>query len=417
MKEILAVILGGGQGTRLYPLTRVRAKPAVPIGGKFRLIDIPISNCLHWGIKKIFVLTQFNTESLHRHISNTYKFDGFSKGFLHILAAQQTIENKNWYQGTADAVRKNLNFIKNQDVKYVVILSGDQLYRINLTDFLKYHKGKNADITIAAKQIPRELTREFGLLRIDLNHQIVDFVEKPDNEKLLDKFALPSEQVESEKDLKFMASMGIYLFKKDVLVKLLESNGKEDFGREVIPDAINSQKVFSYLFDGYWEDIGTIKSFFLANLDFANPVPKFNFYDEKNPIYTRARFLPGSKVKNCEMNNTLVCDGSILEGSKISQSIIGIRSVISEGSELSRVVMMGADFYEMEESKKKVKVGIGKNCFIKNAILDKNVCIGDDVIIDYKGDKDQIRDGNFQVVDGIVVVQKNQTIPDNTRIE
>jgi len=417
MKDILAVILGGGQGTRLYPLTKIRAKPAVPIGGKFRLIDIPISNCLHWGIKKIFVLTQFNTESLHRHISNTYKFDGFSKGFLHILAAQQTIENKNWYQGTADAVRKNLNFIKNQDVDYVVILSGDQLYRINLNDFLKYHKGKKADITIASKQIPKALTQEFGLLKIDKNQQITDFIEKPGNEKLLDKFLLPSDDEKNGKGLDFIASMGIYIFKKDVLVKLLETNGKEDFGREVIPDAIKNQKVFSYLFDGYWEDIGTIKSFFMANLDFANPVPNFNFYDENNPIYTRARFLPGSKVKNCEMNQVLVCDGSILEGSKISQSIVGIRSVIREGSELDRVVMMGADFYEMEESKKKVKVGIGKNCFIKNAILDKNVHIGDNVIINYKSDKNNVSSEHFQVVDGIVVVQKNETIPDNTRIE
>jgi glucose-1-phosphate adenylyltransferase len=299
----------------------------------------------------------------------------------------------------------------------VVILSGDQLYRINLNDFLKYHKGKNADITIATKQIPREMTREFGLLKLGVNQQIVDFVEKPKNSGVLKQFVLPVDIKKAKNGSNFLASMGIYIFKKEVLVKLLEKDVKEDFGREVIPDAIKIQKVFSYWFDGYWEDIGTVKSFFLANLDFANPVPKFNFYDEKNPIYTRARFLPGSKVKNCEMNNTLVCDGSILEGSKISQSIIGIRSVINEGSELNRVVMMGADFYEMEESTKKVRVGIGKNCFIKNAILDKNVRIGDNVIIDCKGGTDQISNGNLQIVDGIVVVQKNQTIPDNTRIE
>lgn len=418
MKNVLAIILGGGQGTRLYPLTKIRAKPAVPIGGKFRLIDIPISNCLHSNVRKIFVLTQFNTMSLHRHITGTYKFDGFSKGFLHILAAQQTIENKNWYQGTADAVRKNLEYIKHQNVDYIAILSGDQLYRIDLRNFVAFHKDKNADITIASKLIDRKEAGSFGILKMDKNAKIIDFVEKPRQESLLEKLAHPADYFGGDTGKNFIASMGIYIFNKDVLIDVLEKNTFEDFGKQIIPGAIRTHKVFAFMFDGYWEDIGTIKSFFEANLDFAMPVPKFNFYDESNPIFTHARFLPGSKIKNCAFNHVLLSDGSILEGSKVADSVIGLRSIIKEGSTLERVVMMGADYYGDARTIGASKIGVGKNCFIRNAILDKNVRIGDNCFFDFKGDPTGSKDcGSYHIVDGIVVVPKNSHVPADTRIE
>jgi glucose-1-phosphate adenylyltransferase len=418
MKDVLAVILGGGQGTRLYPLTKFRAKPAVPIGGKFRLIDIPISNCLHSNIRKIYVLTQFNTASLHRHITSTYKFDGFLKGFLQVLAAQQTIENKNWYQGTADAVRKNLDYIKNLNVNYIVILSGDQLYRIDLQDFINFHKEKKADITIASKPIDREETKSFGILKIDQHRKVIGFKEKPQGDDILDHLFHPSSTIGFDVNKNFIASMGIYVFSKEVLMEVLEKDMKEDFGREIIPDSIKTRSVYSYIFNGYWEDIGTIKSFFEANLDFANPVPKFNFYDENSPIFTHARFLPGSKIKNCIINNALISEGSILEGSKISHSVVGLRAIIKEGSTLERVVIMGADYYGEAKTIDTSEMGVGKNCFIRNAIIDKNVRIGDNVVIDYKGDKTIEKDcGSYHIIDGIVVVPKNSEIPANTKIE
>jgi glucose-1-phosphate adenylyltransferase len=417
MKNVLAVILGGGRGTRLYPLTKYRAKPAVPIGGKFRLIDIPISNCLHWGLKKIFVLTQFNTASLHQHIYTTYKFDGFSRGFVQILAAQQTIDNKNWYQGTADAVRQNLNFIQNQDVEYVIILSGDQLYRINLYDFLAFHRQKNADISIASKPITGEEARGLGILKVDSGRRVVDFAEKPKDPAVLNRLFNPAEYLGAGIRKNYIASMGIYIFNKQVLIDRLVGNDDQDFGKQIIPDSIGSCRVFSYIFDDYWEDIGTIASFFEANLDFARPMPRFNFYDELNPIFTHARFLPGSKIKDCQVNQALLAEGSILEGSKISDSVLGIRSIVREGTTLERLVMMGADFYEASHSQDPVKVGIGRNCHIRNTIIDKNVRIGEHVYIDYKGSESNKECGAYCVADGIVVIPKNETIADNTRIE
>lgn len=418
MKNILAVILGGGQGTRLYPLTKYRAKPAVPVGGKFRLIDIPISNCIHSDIRKIYVLTQFNTVSLHRHITNSYKFDRFSGGFLQILAAQQTIKDKDWYQGTADAVRKNLNLIKNLRVDHIAILSGDQLYRINLREFFSCHQEKKADITIASKPINKDEAGDFGILKIDKNRKIIGFVEKPKNNDILDNLSHPSQYIGNDVDKNFISSMGIYIFNKDVLMEVLEENQDEDFGKQIIPASIKTHNVYSYIFNNYWEDIGTIKSFFEANLDFANPVPKFNFYDENNPIYTNARFLPGSKIKNCIINHALISDGSILEGSKISHSVIGLRAIIKEGSTLERVVMMGADFYGDAKTVDTSKMGIGKKCFIRNAIIDKNVRIGDNVLIDYKGNPTIKKDcGSYHIIDGIVVIPKNGEILANTRIE
>jgi glucose-1-phosphate adenylyltransferase len=419
MKDVLAIILGGGRGTRLYPLTKFRAKPAVPIGGKFRLIDIPISNCLHWNIRKIMVLTQFNTASLHRHIAQSYRFDSFSDSFLQILAAQQTIDDSNWYQGTADAVRKNIHYIKHQKVSTVVILSGDQLYRINLQDFMNHHKEHNADITIAVKPVTREHASEFGILQIDGQKRIIRFVEKPKEKAQLDELFTPNDYLDiKDKDLNYIASMGIYIFKKDVLIDLLEHNVKEDFGREVIPDSIADHQVFAYVFTDYWEDIGTVKAFFEANLDFANPIPHFDFYNEDTPIYTRKRFLPGSKIENCDVHYSLISDGSIIEGSKLANTIIGTRSIVRASTYLERVVMMGADYYESLEEKaedtrrQRPQVGIGRNCVIRNAILDKNVRIGDGVrILNEKGLVNFAHD-RYNIVDGIVVVPKDAEIPD-----
>ncbi len=419
MKNVLAIILGGGRGTRLYPLTKFRAKPAVPIGGKFRLIDIPISNCLHWNIRKIMVLTQFNTASLHRHIAQSYRFDSFSDSFLQILAAQQTIDDSNWYQGTADAVRKNIHYIKHQKVSTVVVLSGDQLYRINLRDFMNYHQENNADITIAVKPVTREQAGEFGILQIDDRRRIIRFVEKPKEKAQLDELFTPNNYLDiKDKDLNYIASMGIYIFKKDVLIDLLEHNVKEDFGREVIPDSIADHQVFAYVFTDYWEDIGTIKAFFEANLDFANPIPHFDFYNEDTPIYTRKRFLPGSKIENCDVHYSLISDGSIIEGSKLTNTVIGTRSIIRANTYLERVVMMGADYYESLEEKaenarrQRSQVGIGRNCLIRNAILDKNVRIGEGVrILNEKGLLNFAHD-RYSIVDGIVVVPKDMEIPD-----
>jgi len=417
MRNVLAVILGGGRGTRLFPLTKYRSKPAVPIGGNFRLIDIPISNCLHWGVKKIFVLTQFNTASLHRHITSTYKFDGFSRGFVQILAAQQTLENNDWYEGTADAVRKNIHYIKNQDVACVAILSGDQLFRIDLGDLLKYHRETGADITIATKPIERSQAGSFGIMKIDRHRQIREFAEKPKDGALMDRLKMPAGSFEGSDGDSYLASMGIYIFSKDVLVDLLEGSSYEDFGKQIIPEAIRTHKVFSYIFNDYWEDIGTIDAFFHANLDFASTVPKFNFYDELNPIFTHPRFLPGSRIKDCKINHALISEGSTLEGSTVIDSVIGIRSVIQEGSDLEKVVMMGADYFGYGKRTGERGPGIGKNCYIRRAIIDKNVHIGNNVRIDHKGNLKNEDRGIYHIVDGIVVIPKNGYIPNNTIID
>jgi len=423
MKNVLAVILGGGRGSRLFPLTKYRAKPAVPIGGKFRLIDIPISNCLHWDIRKIYVLTQFNTASLHRHITATYKFDTFSESFLHILAAQQTMEDSDWYQGTADAVRKNLPYIMNQKVDYVVILSGDQLYRINLKEFLDFHRDSHAEITIAAKPVPRAQAKDFGILQVNDDRRIVRFVEKPSDPALLDQLRTPPEVLTgNDPKLDMIASMGIYIFNKQALLDVLMGNTLEDFGRQIIPQAISAKNVFSYIFDDYWEDIGTIRSFFEANLDFARPMPKFNFYDEERPIYTRKRFLPGSKIENCEIHYSLISDGAIIEGSKLASTIIGNRSIVSANNYLERVIMMGDDFYESVEDRRldneqhRAPCGVGRDCVIKNAILDKNVRIGNSVWIVNEKKLNFFDADNYHIRDGIVVVPKNAFIPDGTVI-
>lgn len=419
------MILAGGQGTRLYPLTKVRSKPAVPIGGKFRLIDIPISNCVHSGFRKIYIGTQFSSESLHRHIQQTYRFSIFSKDFITILSAQQTMENLDWYQGTADAVRKNLRFIKSYG-DYVLILSGDHLYRMDYSKFVDYHIEQGADITIAVVPVDRSLASQFGIMKIDEDTQINTFHEKPRDEQLLDDLTVPSSVFEKHNidagDRNYLASMGIYVFNQKILQELLDGTSYSDFGREVIPFAISNKRVFAYFFDGYWEDIGTIKAFFEAQLDLATPLPKFNFYDENAPILTHPRYLPGSKVLNAEIHNALLCEGSIINPSKIHRSIIGIRSFVGKNSVLDGVVMMGADYYEAPEARRNVSnrelpdVGIGDNCLIKQAIIDKNARIGNNVKIVNDRNVDQAQGQNYVIQDGIVVIPKNAVIPDNTII-
>jgi len=422
MAEIVTMILAGGQGARLYPLTQFRSKPAVPMAGRFRLIDIPISNCLHSNYRKIYILTQFSAESLHRHIFVTYRFSMFSKDFITILSAQQTVENTDWYQGTADAVRQNLGYVLPYG-DLVLILSGDHLYRMDYQKFVNFHIRKNADITISVVPVSRENAHQFGLMKINDKSRITTFAEKPTDPKVLNDLEVPEEIFEKQniesRDKRLLASMGIYVFKKDVLVNLLKGNSYEDFGRQVIPHAISNKKVFAYFFDGYWEDIGTIKSFFEAQMDLTNVLPKFNFYDEDRPIFTHPRFLPGAKILNANIEQSILCEGSIINPSHIKESIIGIRSIIGNHSSLERVVMMGADLYEtpqekiQNQSKGIPPIGIGNNCRISRTILDKNARIGNNVRIVNERNVENEDGKNYSIKDGIVVIPKNAVIEDN----
>ncbi|MFP4081856.1 MAG: glucose-1-phosphate adenylyltransferase [Candidatus Aminicenantes bacterium] len=425
MADAVTIILAGGQGTRLYPLTKKRSKPAVPIGGRFRLIDIPISNCLHSGLRKIFILTQFSSESLHRHIFLTYRFDNFTKDFVTILSAQQTLESRDWYQGTADAVRQNLRFLRTEG-ELILILSGDHLYRMDYQKFIARHAEKKAEISISVYPIHRDRAPEFGVMQADSTSRITAFLEKPKEPALLDKIKVPQEAF-SQFNLEssgrtHLASMGIYLFNWGVLKELLENTDFEDFGREVIPFAIQQKKVYAYFFDDYWQDIGTIRSFFDVHLDLTQPLPRFNFYDENKPIFSHPRFLPGSKILSSDVQNSILCEGSIINRSQIVHSIIGIRSRIGENSFIERTVMMGADFFEsaedISENKKKSipNTGIGKNCHIRNAIIDKNARIGNEVkLINARNIQNQTTD-DYVIRDGIIVIPKNSIIPDGTVI-
>ncbi len=425
MSQLTAVILGGGRGSRLDPLTRFRAKPAVPFGGKFRLIDIPLSNCLHSGIRKIFVLTQFNTESLHRHIQNTYRFDTFSKGFARILAAQQTSENDDWYQGTADAVRKNLRYFHNVD-EHIIILSGDHLYRMNYNPFFKHHIESGADISIAVKPIPQHKASEFGILKIDEKGWISEFYEKPTDPAILEQFKV-EESLFNHFNMDphgntHIASMGIYIFKKEILFKLLENNEQEDFGREVIPGSLDTHKVAAYFFDDYWEDIGTIRSFFEAHFELTKPVPVFNFYDEDYPFYTHPRFLPPSKIYNCQINHSLIAEGSILLGSIIEQSVIGIRGFVEEGTFIQRSIIMGNSryetIYERNENRKNQtpNLGIGNNCILRNCIIDLDCKIGNNVQLINKENTEHDDGPYYAIRDRIIIIPKGAIVPDNTII-
>lgn len=411
MKSVLSVILGGGKGSRLYPLTRYRAKPAVPIAGKFRLIDIPISNSLNSGINKIYLLTQFNNHSLHRHVNDTYQFGQFSSGFVDILAAQQTNANRDWYQGTADAVRQNSHLISNADTEYTLILSGDHLYRMDYREFAEYHIAKSADVSIAVKPVNKEEAQGFGILQTDANGRIVKFVEKP-REAMLKDIKSPGLPAETP----YLASMGIYFYNTDKLLQNLYAIQKEDFGKHIIPEIIEDHEVYAYRFDGYWKDIGTIDSFFYANLELADINPPFNFYDEKAPFYTRPRFLPGSKIKNSHIEAALISDGCFINNAKIEKSVIGLRSRIGKNTSISNAIVMGYDYYEKNEERESIPLGIGENCVIKHAIVDKNVRIGNNVKIINKNNLSEAEEDSFYIRDGIVVIPKHTIIPDNTII-
>ncbi len=422
MKNVVAVILGGGQGTRLFPLTKLRSKPAVPLAGKYRLIDIPISNCINSEVRKIFVLTQFNSESLNRHISETYRFDMFSEGFVDILAAEQTIESRDWFQGTADAVRRTLRHFVSKNIDYILILSGDHLYKMDYRKFINYHIEKNADITIGTIPVDEEEASSFGIMKIDSNFRIKSFSEKPKGELLKSMKSNLSEFLKDNKSgvkKEYLASMGIYVFNKEVLIELLKSYNFLDFGKEVIPFAIRNKRVFSYMFNGYWSDIGTIRSFYEANLKLTEPKPVIDLYDAESPIYTHARFLPSSKIVSCKILNSIISEGCILNGASIRNSIVGIRAKIGRGSEINNSIVMGADYYESVEELNHNRdegipdVGIGNNCVIQGAIIDKNVRIGDNVLItNFK--KIQNLDRDFLYIrDGIVVIPKNAIIPNN----
>jgi glucose-1-phosphate adenylyltransferase len=413
--KVTSIILAGGQGKRLNPLTESRSKPAVPIGGKFRLIDIPISNCLHHGIRTIWVLTQFASESLHRHIFQTYRMDKFSGGFVSVLAASQTMDNKGWYQGTADAVRKNMaNFI--QAGETILLLSGDHLYRMDFEAFINFHNANKADITLGVVPVERDKVRELGILKMDSDHRVTDFVEKPTEDVIIDEFVIPSDLKDFKQNTTgpkktHVGSMGIYIFNKQVLFDLLNKYSYDDFGKQIIPAAIPDYRVFAYPFEGYWEDIGTIKAFFDAHIDLTKPKPPFNFYDQENPIFTNARYLPAAKITGSVINSSIICEGCMIQDASISDSVVGVRAIINSGSVLSRVVFMGADSYDIDTDKP-VKMGIGKNCIIKNAILDKDVRIGDGVqLINKENMINGIKDG-VHVRDGIIVVPKGTHIPD-----
>ena len=417
-KEILAVILGGGAGTRLYPLTASRSKPAVPIAGKYRLVDIPISNCLNSNIAQMFVLTQFNSASLNRHIKNTYHFSAFSSAFVDILAAEQTPDNPTWFQGTADAVRQSLRHIEPFPSEYVLILSGDQLYQMDFTEMIKNHKEKKADISIATIPVGDREAPEFGILKSSEDGYIKSFVEKPKKD-ILQEWVSDTGPEMQRMGRNYLASMGIYLFNRKLLFDLLQEEFKDaaDFGKEIIPQSIDKYKVASYQYDGYWTDIGNIYSFFEANLGLTADIPDFNLFDNDNAIYTRARMLPPAKISGSTLEKTIIAEGCIINASRIENSVIGIRTRIGVGTTIVSSYVMGGDFFEtLDEMKHNAergipKLGIGDRCYIRNAILDKNCRIGDDVRINGGHHLENTDHSLYTVKDGIVVVKKGAIMP------
>ena len=410
LNDVLAVILGGGRGARLYPLTKMRAKPAVPIAGKYRLIDIPISNCINSGITRVHVLTQFNSVSLHRHISETYKFDAFHTGWVHVLAAEQTPSSDTWYMGTADAIRKQLAQIRAAGSEHVLILAGDHLYRMDYAAMLAFHVECGADITVAVQPVPKDEASRFGILKRGGDGRILDFVEKPTDPEVL------AHMVSREEPRRpFLGSMGIYAFRTQVLVDLLEQHPDfDDFGSDVIPHAISRRPVYGFDFDGYWEDIGTIRSFYDTNLRLTRPDSPFNFYDAHRPIYTHSRFLPGSIVTDSRLTEVLLAEGCVIEKAEITHAIIGLRSQIGAGTTILDSIVMGADVYDRPYSL--MPLGIGSGCYIEGAILDKNVRIGADVVIRPFPRGTSRDEGSWVVQDGIVVIPKGTTLAKGTRI-
>jgi glucose-1-phosphate adenylyltransferase len=413
LEDILAVILGGGRGTRLFPLTQERSKPAVPMAGKYRLIDIPISNCINSGIIRIAVLTQFNSISLHRHITRTYNFDSFHTGWVQVWAAEQTVASSDWYQGTADAVRKQLLQIRTTKAKYVLILAGDHLYRMDFSKMAAFHFEKGADITIAAQPVAMEEATRFGILKRDASMQITDFFEKPKDTETQQRFIS-----REDKEKPLLASTGIYLFNIDCLCDLLESTTFDDFGGQVIPAAIHTHKVYGFDFEGFWEDIGTIRTFYDTNLALTSPDSPFDFFDPERPIYTHPRFLPGSTIRHSILENTLLTEGCSIDNAEIYHSVIGLRSQIRCSSIIRDTVMMGADYYESSEADPNttIELGIGRNCSIEGAIIDKNARIGEGTVIKPFPRGTDFTEKNWVVRDGIVVITKNAIIAPNSQI-
>jgi glucose-1-phosphate adenylyltransferase len=428
MKDVLSLILGGGRGTRLFPLTMLRSKPAVPVAGKYRLIDIPISNCLNSGFNRVYVLTQFLSVSLHRHISNTYKFDNFDRGFVEILAAQQTNERADWYQGTADAVRQNIRYVQEDGCREVLILSGDQLYRMNFAALLKTHRDNKADVTLAVLPVDQEQTVNFGIAQLDESGRVTGFVEKPETEEQLKPLRMSVEWLEHRgvrsRERQYMASMGIYLFNRQVLFDLLsESARATDFGKEIFPRSIRSHHVQAHLFDGYWEDLGTIKSYHEANLALAGENPPFNFHSQEGIIYTRMRFLPASRITGARLEQSLVSDGCVIrEGTQITRSVIGIRSRIGRNVTIRDTVIIGADRFETDTERAQnlargnPDLGVGDGSVIERAILDKDCRIGRQVRIVNKNKLENDEGPNYVIRDGIVVIPKGIAVPDDTEI-
>jgi glucose-1-phosphate adenylyltransferase len=425
-RDTLAVILGGGQGSRLFPLTELRAKPAVPLGGKYRLIDIPVSNCINSDIIRMFVLTQYNSASLNRHIVRTYRFSRFSDGFVEVLAAEQTPGNREWFQGTADAVRQSLPHLEQWKHDNLLILSGDHLYRMDYRKFLARHIETGADLTISVIPANRAAAKDFGLLKTDESGRVVEFREKPPEDELdhmsvdTSQFGLSPEQAAGRP---FIASMGIYVFKRGVMRELLGHHSSAvDFGRELIPEAIENFNVQAYLFTGYWEDIGTISAFFQANMEMTRPLPDFNFFDAEAPIYTGPRYLPGSKILRSEITQSIITEGCIINDARISGSIIGIRSRIEHGAAVEQTLMMGADFYQTldeladDQANSRIRIGVGEKSYIRRAIIDKNARIGANVRLANEAGIENADGDGYYIRDGIIIVPKNGVVPDGTVI-
>ncbi|PYL57557.1 MAG: glucose-1-phosphate adenylyltransferase [Verrucomicrobia bacterium] len=408
--------MGGGAGTRLFPLTKDRAKPAVPLGGKYRIVDIPISNCLNSGLRSIYVLTQFNSMSLHRHIQASYKFDNFSRSFIDILAAQQTPEGSQWYQGTADAVRQNMRYFLERPFDYYLILSGDQLYRMDFRALLHQHIQSGADITLATKPVHRHQVSEFGIMQSGVDRRIVHFVEKPADDAVLQEMKISPELLRaigsSEDEELFQASLGIYVFNRDVLVTCLENN-LVDFGKHIIPHSIKDRYVSAFIFKGYWEDIGTIRAFYEANLDLTDLVPEYSFFDSEAAIYTHPRFLPGSKINGAALRQAIISDGCIISDAHLERCVVGIRSIIQSGATIRNSIVMGADYFEQDRHGDLARppIGIGRNCVIDRAIIDKNARIADGAVITPEGKPENLDADNYFIRDGIVVIPKNAVIP------
>ena len=409
MQEVLSIILGGGRGARLYPLTKYRAKPAVPLAGKYRLIDIPISNCINSGFQKIFVLTQFQSGSLNRHIFRAYKLDAFSGGFVEIIAAEQSVQQSDWFQGSADAVRKCLQHFNVPKVKYILVLSGDQLYRMNFNELLRFHIKKKSEVTVACSGVSAEEAPELGIMATNSDFRIRKFVEKPKDKKDYKDLACEINGKES-----YLASMGIYLFNKEVLTDLVANNSQNDFGREIIPAAVVSRRTHAFVYNGYWKDIGSIKSFYEENLAFADPEPPLNLYDEDWPFFTRPRFLPLSKFLDSHIRNSSIAEGTVITNARITHSVIGLRSIIGTDSVIEDSILMGNDYYEDISTYKKKRLShleIGKHCHIKRAIIDKNVQMGNGVKLVNKKNLQDFENDYCVIRNGIIIVPKNTIIP------